>query len=147
MGPNGRNTVYFQAPEGFVAGGSTAEDTNDGNTPTDTAENEQQGYRNLLEVINAAQARAVADADTAPNFDNEPPPIPEGGDAEPAPTVTQRGNSLVRAQPAANKENNTMTPRRTSTTLARALVEKAKSSIKRAPPRATFEENLLKISR
>ena len=115
-GPNGRKTIYYQAPE--VGAPAPEADTNaDGRNPQ---------YRTMLDAIEAAKA--------AQHVAN---PVTE-------PLLATSSMDTV-----ADKENRPpMTPKPTSTaSMAKALVDKVKSNVKKVAPRPSLEDMLIKLSR
>jgi hypothetical protein len=124
VGPHGRNTVFIQPPEG-VSNESSADD--DGSVTGDDTTFQQ--YRTLLDALNNA-------------------PKPTVPAARPLSPAHSPPNSPTHSQPANDKENvPPSTPRNAASSLAKTLLDKAKSTIRKAPPKPTLEESLIRISR
>ena len=124
VGPHGRKIIYTQPPEG----GLTDNDAADGilsTTSSGVFDEEahaapaiQHQYRNLLEAM--AAVAQVGNADTQPQAPADPPHM----------------------EPLADKENTVppSTPSNTfsSSSYAKAMIEKAKSNVKKLPPYVVF---------
>ena len=132
VGPNGRKIIYPQPPEGIpiddTAGGPFAESS--GIFDVDP----QHQYRNLLEAMAAAEQANVAAAAQANSAVAQP----------------QAPADASHVEPPTNKENAAppLTPNNmfSSSSYMKALIEKAKSNVKKLPPKRTLEETLLKLS-
>jgi hypothetical protein len=132
VGPHGRKIVYTQPPEGMSSTDVTASDDDSAGSSgvfdvaPQTAPGTQHQYRTLLEAMVAAQAYTSNEEASAA----EVPPVP--------------------SEPVANQENVAppSTPRDTSSSssYAKAMIDKAKSNIKKLPPKPTLEETLIKLS-
>ena len=135
VGPQGRHAIYLQPPEGGIpesedGGPGPAQLFSDANVNLGLSEEQrQQQYRTFMDVIEAANA--------AQAFPPPPPPPPP-------PPVQQ----LLRTHSSAEKENiqPPATPN-TAGSMAKALMDKAKSNIKKLPPKPSLEETLVKLSR
>jgi hypothetical protein len=113
-GPNGRKTVYYQAPEV----GAPA--------PEADVKSRNQQYCMLLDVIEAAKAAQQG--------------------SNPA---TEPLSATSSADMVADKENQPpMTPKPAYTaSMAKVLVDKAMSNVKKVAPRPSLEDTLIKLSR
>ena len=128
VGPQGRHAIYLQPPEGSIPQfedgvPGPAQPFSDANVNLELSEERRQDqYRTFMDVIEAANATQA------------PPPPP----------VQQ----LIRTHSSAEKENvqPPATPN-TAGSMARALMDKAKSNIKKLPPKPSLEETLVKLSR
>ena len=135
VGPQGRHAIYLQPPEGGIPRSEDgqrhpAQAFSDINTNLELSEEQRQyQYSTLMEAIEAANAMEAAKAAEAVN----------------APPVQQ----LVRTRSSAEKENvqPPTTPKNTAASMAKVLMDKAKSNIKKLPPKPSLEETLVKLSR
>jgi hypothetical protein len=135
VGPHGRKIVYTQPPDGMSSADSTASDNDFAGSSgifdvaLPAAPDPQRQYRTLLEAMAAAQAALNGEVG-----------------AEVLPIAPH-------SEPAANKENTIpvippSTPYNTisSSSYAKAMIDKAKSNVKKLPPKPTLEETLIKLS-
>ena len=136
IGPHGHKIVYTQPPEGMSTTDTTPSDDNSTGSsgvfdaaPL-AAPDVQHQYRTLLEAM--AAAAHASDEEV-------------GAAAVPA--------VATHSEPATNKENAIpvippSTPHNTSSSSSyvKAMIAKAKSNIKKLPPKLTLEETLIKLS-
>jgi hypothetical protein len=128
VGPQGCHAIYLQPPEGGIpqfkdGGPGPVQPFSNANVNLELSdEQRQQQYRTLMDVIEAANAAQAL-----------PPPPP----------VQQ----LLRTYSSAEKENiqPPATPG-TAGSMAKALMDKAKSNIKKLPPKPSLEKTLVKLS-
>jgi hypothetical protein len=127
VGPQGRHAIYLQPPEGGIpqfedGGPGLAQPFSATNANLELSEEQRQHqyctFMDIIEAANAAQA---------------PPPQP----------VPQ----LLRTHSSTEKENiQPPTTPNTTGSMAKALMDKAKSNIKKLPLKPSLEETLVKLS-
>jgi hypothetical protein len=127
VGPQGRHSIYLQPPEGGIhqfedTHPAQAQPFSDVNANLELSEEQRQRqYCTFIDVINAANAAQVA----------PPPPVQQ----------------LIHSHSSAEIENiPPATPKNTAASMAKVLMDKAKSNIKKLPPKASLEETLVKLS-
>ena len=128
VGPHGRRIVYTQPPDevsanDVIVGESDSSQSSgvfDPASPHGAPNVQQQQYRTLLEAITAAQA---------------------------AQSATQGVSATPRTGTVVNKEN-IIPPSMPQNVLSyvKAIIDKAKSNVKKLPPKPTLEETLIKLS-
>lgn len=119
VGPHGQNTVYIQPPEGVSdeTSVSNGDDSDDNNIAVC-----HQQYHTLLDALNHAP-REVAPIKRLLS----PPSSQSTNDRENAPPATPRNTASLSTN---DKENAPpATPRNAALSLAKALLDKARSSI------------------
>jgi len=132
VGPNRRKIVYTQPPEGLTTdddttcGVSSAESSGIFGADSQAAPDTQHQYRTLLEVMAAATAAQANSAIAQPR----------------APTVAPVESAADKENAAPSTPSNTFS----SSSYAKAMIEKAKSNVKKLPPKPSLEETLLKLS-
>lgn len=151
VGPQGRKTVYYQAPDSYE-GLPADQSTTDNENIAESREWKHQ-YNNLLEAIAAASACTDPLSTSSESFEGH------------SVTETQLSTSTI-VEPicsssvqaathsgisGANKENAapSTTSQRSQKAKSRAseLLEQARLSIKRIPPKPTLEETLVQVQR
>lgn len=130
VGPAGRKVRFFQAPDGTtMASQSESADV-------------QHGYATMLEVLASAQRAAAAAGQPLSHSAPGDEEFGGGADMDDVATSAPRGAVLAPVR------NTHTTPKaNAAAAAAKLLVEKAKSTIKKIPPKASLEDTLMKLSK
>jgi hypothetical protein len=139
MGPNGRKTVYYQPPDNRDSSSGNQDGTDVEIAGLET----QKQYSTLMDAIAAAGAQCTPPGTP---FSSEPHSTP--WHQTPRRSVPLSPTAL-RARSIADKENTAPAGQqvRKSMSLASELLEKARASIKKNPPKPTLEETLIQVQR